>query len=205
MSWLYSLTKRVDATHMMANTFVLRRALAHVGRDVKIDPSFSFRNPDKIYISDACEIRRGVVMNGRSEYEIGIRLGRGVKIHEYSYIDPYGGRIDLKDYSGIGHHCVIAGHGGLVVGEYTMISGLTYVVPANHRTDDPEVPYVYAGETREGIEIGQNVWIGAGCTILDGVKIGDGAVIGAGSVVVKDIPADHLAYGVPAKPARKLH
>jgi acetyltransferase-like isoleucine patch superfamily enzyme len=205
MNKLLQLMKWVDGIHMIVNTFVLRRVLAHLGRNVKIDPSFSFRNPEKIYISHDCDIRRGVVMNGRSEYEVGIKLGRGVKIHEYSYLDSYGGRIELKDYSGIGHHCVIGGHGGLVVGKYTMISGLTYIIPANHRIDDPQVPYVYAGETRKGIEIGENVWIGAGCIILDGVKIGDSAVIGAGSVVTKDIPADYLAYGAPAEPVRKLH
>ena len=49
------------------------------------------------------------------------------------------------------------------------------------------------------VEIGDNVWIGIGATILKGVKIGDGAVIAAGSVVTKDIPARCLAGGVPAK------
>lgn len=49
------------------------------------------------------------------------------------------------------------------------------------------------------VEIGNNVWIGVGATILKGVTIGDGAIIAAGSVVTKDIPARCLAAGVPAK------
>lgn len=49
------------------------------------------------------------------------------------------------------------------------------------------------------VEIGNNVWIGVGTTILKGVTIGDGAIIAAGSVVTKDIPARCLAAGVPAK------
>lgn len=49
------------------------------------------------------------------------------------------------------------------------------------------------------VEIGNNVWIGIGATILKGVTIGDGAIIAAGSVVTKDIPARCLAAGVPAK------
>jgi acetyltransferase-like isoleucine patch superfamily enzyme len=54
------------------------------------------------------------------------------------------------------------------------------------------------------ITVGDNVWIGAGCSILPGVTIGDNAVIGAGSVVVKDIPANVLAVGNPCKVIRQL-
>lgn len=49
------------------------------------------------------------------------------------------------------------------------------------------------------IEIGNDVWIGIGALILKGVKIGDGSIIAAGSVVNKDVPANTLVGGVPAK------
>jgi maltose O-acetyltransferase len=54
------------------------------------------------------------------------------------------------------------------------------------------------GESRE-IIIEDDVWIGAKATILKGVKIGQGAVVAVGSVVTKDIPANAIAAGVPAK------
>ncbi len=54
------------------------------------------------------------------------------------------------------------------------------------------------------ITIGNNVWIGAGVSVLPGVTIGDNAVIGAGSVVTKDIPANTLAVGNPCKVIRIL-
>ena len=54
------------------------------------------------------------------------------------------------------------------------------------------------------ITIGNNVWIGAHATVLAGVTIGDNAVIAAGAVVNRDIPADTVAAGVPAKVIRKL-
>jgi maltose O-acetyltransferase len=54
------------------------------------------------------------------------------------------------------------------------------------------------GQTGE-IIIEDDVWIGAKATILKGVKIGKGAVIAVGSVVTKDVPANAIAAGVPAK------
>lgn len=54
-------------------------------------------------------------------------------------------------------------------------------------------------EGRYAIEIGNDVWVGFGTTILAGVKIGDGAVIAAGAVVTKDVPPYAIVGGVPAK------
>lgn len=54
------------------------------------------------------------------------------------------------------------------------------------------------------ITVGAGVWCGARVTICAGVTVGDGAVIGAGSVVLKDLPARHLAHGVPCRPQRAL-
>jgi acetyltransferase-like isoleucine patch superfamily enzyme len=54
-------------------------------------------------------------------------------------------------------------------------------------------------QTKGGIVIEDDVWIGFGVIVLDGVKIGKGAVLGAGSVVTRDIPDNTVAVGVPAK------
>lgn len=54
------------------------------------------------------------------------------------------------------------------------------------------------------VTIGNNVWIGGGVQILPGVRIGDNVTVGAGSVVVKDIPANSVAVGNPARVVKKL-
>lgn len=54
------------------------------------------------------------------------------------------------------------------------------------------------------IVIGKNVFIGARSIIMKGVTIGDGAVIGAGSIVTKDVPANYIVAGNPAKPIRPV-
>ena len=63
--------------------------------------------------------------------------------------------------------------------------------------------YSYTDERRKyWVEIGNDVWIGAGATIINGCKIGDGAIVAAGAVVAKDVPPYTIVGGVPAKPIR---
>lgn len=59
-------------------------------------------------------------------------------------------------------------------------------------------------EAAEPIVIGDNVWLGGGVIVCPGVTIGDNSVIGAGAVVTKDIPANVVAVGTPAKVIREI-
>lgn len=65
--------------------------------------------------------------------------------------------------------------------------------PSQGRKTDPGL------ENDAEVIIGDNVWIGMNCIILKGVHIGNGAIIGAGSVVTRDVPANALACGAPAR------
>ena len=190
------------------NVYIKRRILSNLlhelGSNAYIHPSVTVNWPEKIKIGDNVKIYKDVFINCRTDENIGIELCDNVSIHEYSCIDPYGGSIKLNNHVGIGHHCVIGGHGGLEIGEYSMIAGLTYIVPANYVTTKIDIPYQKQGEICKGIKIGKNVWVGGNCIITDGVTISDNAIIGAGSVVTKNIPANCLAVGVPAKVIKEL-
>jgi acetyltransferase-like isoleucine patch superfamily enzyme len=128
-----------------------------------------------------------------------VRISERVIISDGVILATYGGSIDIGAHVYIGPYCVLYGHGGLVIGRHAMIGAHTVIIPANHGFARIDVPMAAQPLTREGITIGEDVWIGSGCRILDGVQIGRGAVIGAGSVVTKDVEAYGVAYGVPAR------
>ncbi|MFC6733698.1 DapH/DapD/GlmU-related protein [Haladaptatus sp. DYSN1] len=134
-----------------------------------------------------------------------ITIGRRCHIHDQTMLLPYGGHITMGDDCTVNPFSILYGHGGLTIGDNVRIAAATVVIPANHNFDDVDVPIHEQGETREGITIEDDVWIGTGARILDGVTIGEGSVIGAGSVVTESIPAGSIAAGVPAKVIRSRH
>ena len=70
----------------------------------------------------------------------------------------------------------------------------------NHDLD----PYKRGNMVIKPIKIGKRVWIGAHATILSGVTVGDNSIIAAGAVVTKDVPANSVVGGVPAKVIKTL-
>jgi hypothetical protein len=92
------------------------------------------------------------------------------------------------------------------IGAHTMIApGCVLVDSDFHASWPPERRHIDPGYERDaGIDIGDHVWIGMHCCILKGVHIGRGAIVAAGSVVVRDVPANCLAAGVPARVVREL-
>jgi acetyltransferase-like isoleucine patch superfamily enzyme len=132
----------------------------------------------------------------------GIRISDRVVLSDGVILATYGGMIEIEANVYVGPYCVVYGHGGTIIGRNTMIGAHTVIVPANHGFMRTDVPMNAQPLTKKGITIGQDVWIGAGCRILDGVRIGSGAVVGAGSVVTSTIEAYSMALGSPARSVR---
>lgn len=108
-----------------------------------------------------------------------IKLGRNVFINSGCHFQDQGG-IEIGDGALIGHGVVLA----------TLDHGLL-----------PEERH----DLKPGrITIGKNVWIGSNSTVLRGVTIGDNAVVAAGAVVTKDVPANTIVGGAPARVLREI-
>ena len=97
-------------------------------------------------------------------------------------------------------NCCFHDRGGIIIGDGVFIGQNVIISTLNHGFDLADRNTTYPSK----VVIGNNVWIGSGANILPGVCIGDNSIIGAGSVVVKDIPANSVAVGVPAKVVKNL-
>ena len=96
--------------------------------------------------------------------------------------------------------CRFQDQGGITIGDGSLIGHNVVLATLNHGLLPEERHDLFPAP----IYIGKNVWIGANVTVLPGVTIGDNAVIAAGAVVTKDVPADAVMAGVPAKEIRTI-
>ena len=99
----------------------------------------------------------------------------------------------------VGFNCEIFSASRVRIGAGTLLAAYTYVIGGDHDFSDPSKSVLEQGRKSDGVSIGQGVWLGAGAKVLDGVAIGDKAIIGAGAVVTRDVPAQAIAVGIPAK------
>jgi acetyltransferase-like isoleucine patch superfamily enzyme len=116
------------------------------------------------------------------------------------------GRLIIEDHVVIGSHANIRATGGeIFIGRNALIAQQVSLIASNH-TISSKQPYgdLPWDESKTGIYIDENVWIGAGVTILPGCVIGKNSVIGAGSVVTKSVPADEIWTGIPARKLRGI-
>jgi acetyltransferase-like isoleucine patch superfamily enzyme len=95
----------------------------------------------------------------------------------------------------INQGCRFQDTGGITIGDGTLIGHGSTLTTLNHAVD----PRRRADMTPAPVVIGRRVWLGASVTVVPGVTIGDGAIVGAGAVVTKDVPADAIVGGVPAR------
>ncbi|WP_342540098.1 sugar O-acetyltransferase [Heyndrickxia sp. FSL K6-6286] len=100
-----------------------------------------------------------------------------------------------------GYNCTILDMAEVRIGDHFMIGPNVGIYTAGHSIEPK-------GRNKSGyaipIRIGNDVWIGGSCVILAGVTIGDNSIVAAGSVVTKDVPANTIVAGNPAKILRNI-
>ncbi|MBP9134891.1 MAG: acyltransferase [Saprospiraceae bacterium] len=169
--------------------FCGRKVFIHYAYQVKVGKNFV--------------IEDGAHINALSKN--GITAGDNVTIAKYAVLSCTGViankgiGIVIGNNSAIGAQSFLGGQGGIKIGNDVIMGPQVKIFSENHNYSQTYILIRKQGESRKGVTIGDNCWIGAGVTILDGVSIANGCVIAAGSVVTKSIPENAIVAGVPAK------
>jgi acetyltransferase-like isoleucine patch superfamily enzyme len=131
-----------------------------------------------------------------------IRFGRFVWVGEGTKIRCHEGIVEIGAKTVIGQEVTISAYQHVRIGAECVIADRAMFIDFDHVVVDPEAPVRLQGIYKRDVVVGSNVWIGYGAQILRGVTIGDNAIIGASSVVTRNIPANAVAVGTPARVVR---
>jgi acetyltransferase-like isoleucine patch superfamily enzyme len=137
-----------------------------------------------------------------------------IQVGKHSWIEgrliayPTGGKISIGDWCFVGQRSEIWSMKSIALGDRVFVSHNVNIHDTNSHSLDPSQRHLHfrhlqtkglpkewedlPGVRAEEIRIGNDVWIGFGCSIFKGVTIGEGSVVAAGSIVTKDIPPRSL-------------
>ncbi len=113
----------------------------------------------------------------------------------------YGANIELGERVFFNFNCVVLDVCRVTIGDYTLFGPAVQILTPMHPFD---AELRRREEYGKPIDIGSDVWVGAGALILPGVRIGSRSVIGAGSVVTRDVPDGVFAAGNPCRVIREI-
>lgn len=175
------------------------KLLGACGRNVVFGQNVVLRHPHKIRLADNVVVDDNCLLDAKGDTNSGIRIGSGVFIGRNTILSCKNGDIDLADGVNIGFNCEVFSASRVAIGTGTLLAAYTYVIGGDHDFSDPSKSILEQGRKSDGVSIGSGAWIGAGAKVLDGVTVGDTAIVGAGAVVTRDVPAQSVVVGIPAK------
>ena len=128
-----------------------------------------------------------------------VRFGRFSWIGDGTKIRSHEGVVEIGAKTVFGQECTISSYQRVRVGDQCVIADRAMFIDFDHAVTEVERPIRQQGIYKRPLEVGSNVWIGYNACFLRGVRVGDNAIVGTNSVVTKDVPANAVVGGVPAK------
>ena len=146
------------------------------------------------FIGPGCSLEVGP----RATLELGrwSWVGHGCKIRSHE------GAVSIGAKTVLGQECTISSFQHVSIGRECVIADRVMLIDFDHGMVEVERPIRLQGIYKRDVRVGNNVWIGYGACVLRGVTVGDNAVIGTNAVVTRDVPANAVVGGVPARVIR---
>lgn len=169
-------------------------------------PGVRIRGRAQVTLGAGTALGEGVVIEAfsRSGISLGenVTVGPNARLLASGVISEPGEHIRVGDRTAVGSGNLLWGQGGVTIGRDCLLGPNVTFISEDHVFDDADTPIRQQGSRRAPIVVGDDVWIGAGATVLRGVTIGDGAVVAAGALVTKDVQPFAVVAGVPATERR---
>jgi acetyltransferase-like isoleucine patch superfamily enzyme len=151
-------------------------------------------------------LRGMLFLGGGVQLQIGpaarVTFGRWVWIGHGTKIRCHEGEVRIGDKTVLGQECTISAYQHVSIGEQCIVADRVMLIDFDHNVAEVERPIRTQGIYKRDVRVGNNVWIGYGAQILRGVSVGDNAIVGASAVVTKDVPANAVVAGTPARVVR---
>ena len=128
-----------------------------------------------------------------------VEFGRFVWLGDRTKVRCHEGRVEIGAKTVMGQECTISAYQRVRIGEQCVIADRAMFIDFDHGVVEVERPIRLQGIYKRDVEVGSNVWIGYGACILRGVSVGDNAIVGTNAVVTKDVPANAVVAGIPAR------
>ena len=192
-AWPHSPRRPYKRARFLANL----HPLGYVSHRARIEAG-ALQRGAHVFIGDGVTVYRADDDSGA------VVLGERSSIHQDTIVElGQGGTLSI----GVGTHiqpgCMLAAYvGPITIGSEVQIAAGCRFYSYNHAFAKGVPIAAQPLTSKGGITLEDDVWLGAGVTVLDGVTIGRGAVVGAGALVIGDIPENAIAVGVPAKVVR---
>ncbi len=171
---------------LLALRYLWRRFLTRAG--------WRWRTDGPLFLGSGLELQVGD--KGRVDFGRFVWIGEGTKIRCHE------GVVEIGAKTVMGQECTISAYKRVRIGEQCVIADRAMFIDFDHGVVEVERPIRQQGIYTREVEVGSNVWIGYGACILRGVSVGDNSIVGTNSVVTKDVPANAVVAGVPARIVR---
>jgi acetyltransferase-like isoleucine patch superfamily enzyme len=128
-----------------------------------------------------------------------LRVGRWAWIGHGSKIRVHEGEVSIGAKTVMGQDCTISAYQHVSIGRECIIADRVMLIDFDHGVTEVERPIRLQGIYKRDVHVGHNVWMGFGSCVLRGVTIGENSIVGTSAVCTKDVPANAVVGGVPAR------